>query len=98
MLQVSGLRTGAECARPFLKWAGGKGQLVEAYSPYFPVGHRGYFEPFLGGGAVFFHSRPVRAYLSDANEELIEVYEVVRDAVEDLIRSLRRHRNERDHY
>jgi DNA adenine methylase len=98
MLQVNGLRTDAELARPFLKWAGGKGQLVEAYSPYFPVGCRRYFEPFLGGGAVFFHLRPPNAYLSDANEELIEVYEVVRDAVEELIRSLRRRRNERDYY
>jgi len=84
--------------RPFLKWAGGKGQLLETFRRYYPkelkdgkIKH--YYEPFLGGGAVFFDiiSRyPVeKAYLYDINEELILVYQVVQQKVEELIAQLR---------
>lgn len=79
---------------PFLKWAGGKAQLLpelEAHIPEF----RNYYEPFLGGGALFFHlasSRPnFRAYLSDRNSELVNAYRVVKSDAERLIAFLRRH-------
>jgi DNA adenine methylase len=85
-------------ARPFLKWAGGKGQLVETYSRYFPAAYGAYLEPFLGGGAVFFSLRPPRAILSDANDELVDTYKVVKHAAEELIRSLRKHENDHDYY
>lgn len=85
-------------AGPFLKWAGGKGQLLQQYSPLFPTKWRTYVEPFLGGGAVFFHLQPSAAVLSDINEELINVYVAVRDRVDELIEALRVHRNERDYY
>lgn len=84
-------------ARPFLKWAGGKGQLLKALSAYFPKaladgGIAEYYEPFLGGGAMFFHvmqAFPVeRAYLMDANEEIVLLYKVVQGAVEPLIARL----------
>jgi DNA adenine methylase len=75
--------------RPFLKWAGGKGQLLDQLRLLMPVSFRRYFEPFLGGGAVFFDLLPQIARLSDGNEELINVYRTLRDRPAALIRSLR---------
>ncbi len=85
---------------PFLKWAGGKRQLLEQFARHFPApGSYGvYHEPFLGGGAVFFHLLPARAVLSDLNPELVEAYQVVRDDVEGVIRRLRGYRNEEEFY
>lgn len=89
-------------ARPFLKWAGGKSKLISQYIPYFPAKFDNYYEPFLGGGAVFFYlvgahsSAPVqgknfRSILTDINPELINAYCCVRDRVEDLILLLAEH-------
>jgi DNA adenine methylase len=85
---------------PFVKWAGGKGQLLSQLEPFFPSpgSYRRYFEPFLGGGAVFFHLQPERAFLSDLNAELISAYEVIRDDVDGLLNSLRRHRDGPEYY
>lgn len=85
--------------RPFLKWAGGKGQLLdELLARVDKAGQfERYHEPFIGGGALFFHlyrlGRLARkqAYLSDSNERLIETYLAVRDHVEDVIGLLRGH-------
>ena len=86
-------------AKPFLKWAGGKRQLLSELVTLLPVRFDKYIEPFLGGGALFFHLGPVRAILADANEELISCYEVVRDSVIELIDELRSYRNdERSYY
>ncbi len=71
--------------RPFLKWVGGKRQLLPALAPHVPVRFGRYHEPFLGGGALFFHLRPGRAVLSDTNTRLIRTWRGVRDAVEDVI-------------
>lgn len=78
---------------PFLKWAGGKGQLLEQMEPYLPEpGSNGtYFEPFLGGGALFFHLRPKHAVLSDLNAELIHTYTMVRDEPDALMTALDLH-------
>lgn len=87
-------------ARPFLKWAGGKGQLLAQYHGFYPTQYGRYFEPFLGGGAVFFDLGPRRAVLSDVNPELVNVYECVRDRVDRLIPLLQEHqrRHDREHY
>jgi len=77
---------------PFLKWAGGKGRLLTDYSSYFPKKFGTYFEPFLGGGAVFFHLRPGSAFISDSNEELINCYIQVRDNPGELMELMRVHR------
>ncbi len=82
---------------PFVKWAGGKSQLLPQFEPYFPADFGRYVEPFVGGGAVFFHlynqgrlvGRPV--VLIDRLEELINGYRVIQAGVEDLIEELQRH-------
>jgi DNA adenine methylase len=77
--------------RPFLKWAGGKGRLIEQYRPYFPGRIDRYHEPFLGGGAIFFYLLPPRAILMDINRELVNVYRCIRDQVEAVIAHLKVH-------
>jgi DNA adenine methylase len=64
--------------KPFLKWAGGKRWLTAKYSNLIPKNFNRYIEPFLGGGAVFFHLEPKVALLGDANSELIEVYSALK--------------------
>jgi DNA adenine methylase len=82
-------------AQPFLKWAGGKSQLLQQFEPFFPAAIRWYSEPFLGGGAVFFHLKArfpkLQATLCDKNEELINCYQVIREEVEALINCLDEH-------
>lgn len=80
-------------ARPFLKWAGGKSQLLPELTARLPADFRRYHEPFVGGGALFFHlwnngRLGGGGVLSDFNQELITCYEAVRDSVEDLIKQL----------
>ena len=66
--------------KPFLKWAGGKTRLLRSLRESLPrQGFSRYFEPFVGGGALFFHLAPNEAVLGDSNPELINCYEVVRD-------------------
>jgi DNA adenine methylase len=76
---------------PFLKWVGGKRQLLSQYQQFFPKKYNTYHEPFLGGGAVFFHLQPKNAVLSDINLELIATYEAVRDRAEKLLTLLEQH-------
>ena len=78
-----------ENARPFLKWAGGKRQLLPELLRRCPPSYGRYFEPFLGGGALFFALRPERATLADVNARLIRTYQGVRDDVEALIQALK---------
>jgi DNA adenine methylase len=79
-------------ARPFLKWAGGKTKLLETLTGLLPASISTYYEPFLGGGALFFHLFGLRrfkmAVLGDSNPELINCYEVIRDETDALIEQL----------
>ena len=83
-------------AEPFLKWAGGKGQLLTQFADLYPRRIERYVEPFVGGAAVFFDLRARfelrAAALSDNNDELINCYTVVRDRVEELIELLAQHK------
>ena len=84
---------------PIVKWAGGKSQILYELDSMIPSEFNRYFEPFLGGGAMFFHlisDRNMRfsAYLSDINEELITAYKVVKNNVSELIQILKRHGRE----
>jgi len=85
-------------AQPFLKWAGGKAQLLPELVKYVPEAYGRYVEPMVGGGALFFHLQPQRAMLADLNGELINCYEVVRDHVQDLIKALHAYVNEEGFY
>jgi DNA adenine methylase len=84
--------------RPFLKWAGGKGQLLGGLRACAPKSYVRYFEPFLGGGALFFSLRPAKGVLGDINREIVDCYTAVRDDVGNLVRALRDHRYDADHY
>lgn len=81
-------------ARPFLKWAGGKTQLLPKILARLPARIDTFYEPFVGGGAVFFalarQGRFRKATLSDRNPELVHVYQVVKSNVDDLVTELRR--------
>ncbi len=95
----------ATAASPFLKWAGGKTQLLPQLLPRLPGGQTGlparferYFEPFLGSAALFFALQPTRAVLSDANPRLMAVYQALQRDPEPVIAALARFRNERDCY
>lgn len=81
---------------PFLKWAGGKSQLLNAITQSAPLAFDRYFEPFVGGGAVFFRLKSenpgLEAQLSDSNADLINAYAAVRDTPEELFEVLAQHR------
>jgi len=85
-------------AQPFLKWVGGKSQLLTQFDQFFPTKIGRYVEPFVGGGAVFFHLKhrfpSMKAFLRDNNDELINTYVAVRDYPTDLMRRLDRHLTE----
>jgi len=83
---------------PFLKWAGGKRQLIPQMIKYFPKHFNKYIEPFIGGGAVFFQLLPERAILIDINEELINCFKVIKNNVKELIEILKNHKNEKKYY
>ena len=75
---------------PILKWVGGKRQLLPIIHKYLPKlsNTATYYEPFIGGGAVFFDLQPSKAVVNDINHELINVYQTIRDDVENLIAEL----------
>lgn len=76
---------------PFIKWAGGKRWLVQTKQIEFPSFDGRYIEPFLGGGAIFFHLTPPRSILSDLNPRLIETYKAIRDSWPDVVSELTQH-------
>jgi len=88
----------------FLKWAGGKGRLLTQLETLFPPArsYQRYFEPFLGGGAVFFHlaakNSTLESYLSDVNFELINCYTQVKESPDELLSGLTSMRNDKHHF
>lgn len=88
-------QTEEKAVKPFLKWAGGKGQLIKEIERYYPFENgviTKYAEPFVGGGAVLFDILSKydldEVYISDINAELINTYRVIRDNIDDLIEIL----------
>lgn len=87
--------------KPVLKWAGGKRQLLEKIIPIIEnkLDNSGtYFEPFFGGGAVLFFLQPSKAIINDFNQELIDMYKVIRDQPYELIEELKKHKNTKEHF
>lgn len=81
----------------FIKWAGGKKQLIEQFKPFFPKKINNYYEPFVGGGTIGFYllkNNPEikKVFLSDINQELITTYKVIKNDVENLIKSLKKYK------
>jgi DNA adenine methylase len=93
--------------KPFVKWAGGKRQLLPVIASHIPNKFERYFEPFVGGGAVFFSlvskERKAKWFISDLNSDLILSYVTIRDKVKELVLSLENHaenysKNQRSYY
>lgn len=86
--------------KPFLKWAGGKRQLLDEIFKHVPSPRGTYFEPFLGGGALFFALRPGSAVIGDTNLFLAATYKAIREDVDTVIRFLKFHeaRHSPTHY
>ena len=85
-------------ARPFVKWVGGKRQLLPRLLPHVPQRFGRYFEPFVGGGALFFSLAPEFAALNDGNARLVRTYRTIRDRVEDVVALLRTYPHDRDFF
>ena len=83
---------------PIVKWVGGKRQLMFELLKNMPETYNRYFEPFIGGGALFFELQPQNGYISDMNEELINLYSVVRDDVYELIEDLNKHKVSKEYF
>lgn len=83
----------ASVAKPILKWAGGKTQMLGELLPRVPKTYGRYIEPFFGGGALFFSLKPDRAIIADSNPELINMYLQVAHHVDDVIECLQKYEN-----
>lgn len=80
-------------AKPILKWAGGKTQMLNSLLPKVPASYGKYIEPFFGGGALFFALQPEKAVISDSNPELINLYRQVSEHVDEVIGLLKKYNN-----
>src|SRR5579862_6699126 len=81
-----------------LKWPGGKRAMLKHIFPFVPSTFNRYYEPFVGGGALFFALRPMQAMLADNNAELINCYKQVRDCPDAVIAQLSKLKNSKEDY
>lgn len=89
--------------KPFLRWAGGKNWLIKELHKFLPDKFNNYYEPFLGGGSVFFYLKSQgfiqnSSYLSDLNGELVETYQLIKSKPNDIINRLSSFKNEQEFY
>ncbi|MBC7406285.1 MAG: DNA adenine methylase [Candidatus Parcubacteria bacterium] len=84
--------------QPFLKWVGGKRQLLPEIRKLVPKKYNSYYEPFLGAGAVLFDLKPKKAVVNDLNEELINCYKAIKEELLDLIKDLKNHKNTSEYF
>ena len=85
---------------PFVKWVGGKRQIMPSIVALLPekISSYHYIEPFIGGGAVLFHLQPSNATISDFNSELINLYNIIKNNPNDLLKDLRKHKNTPEYF
>lgn len=97
MAEVTELpRTGM---KPLVKWSGGKTDELKKIIPYLPESYNTYLEPFIGGGAVYFHVNPVNAVISDVHKELIDLYQAVKNGHSaDIYEFMQQNPNEEETY
>ena len=86
--------------QPFLKWAGGKRQLISIIKEFLPVKYTQYYEPFVGAGAVLFSIQPKKTVINDTNSELINCYQVIKENPEELLVLCQKHKekNSKEYY
>lgn len=84
--------------KPFLKWAGGKTQLLPELTKYIPNEFNKYIEPFIGGGAFYFHLNHRKAVIADLNYELVLTYRTIKQSVEEVISLLSTFKNDKEFY
>lgn len=85
--------------KPFLRWAGGKRWLLKKIDEFLPTdGFNQYHEPFIGGGAIFFHLEKNNAYISDLNQELIDTYLSIKNEVDLVIFNLKKFKKTKENY
>lgn len=94
------LNTLKQTLQPFTKWTGGKRQLLSDIKSLMPLSYHHYFEPFVGGGALFFDLAPQKATINDFNAELINCYQQIKDNPKQLIELLKKHEyyNSKEYY
>lgn len=85
-------------AKPVLKWAGGKTQMLDILKENMPTKFNKYIEPFIGGGALFFELAPTNAIIADSNPELINLYKIIAENVDELIEELKEMKNEEGYF
>ena len=93
-LDVAGLRA----SRPLLKWAGGKTQIISSLVRAMPTSYNNYIEPFVGGGALFFHLSPAKAVIADSNPELISLYQQIAVNYKPVLKLLEKMPNREDYF
>ena len=97
-VSLAAVQTPAVQAKPFLKWVGGKRQLLSHLLDRAPEDFNAYHEPFLGGAALFYALDPVEAHLSDMNERLLRTYQAIRDNVDGVIELLETYPFDKEFY
>lgn len=83
---------------PFVKWVGGKRQLLPDILANLPLQYNTYAEPFIGGGAVLFKLQPKKAIINDFNGELINLYLTIKNNLEELLADLKKHENTPEYF
>jgi len=86
------------CCKPLIKWVGGKRQLLNSLISLLPQKYNRYYEPFIGGGALFFSLKHKNSFISDYNFELTNLYNCVKTNPNELIKDLFKHLNNKEYY